>query len=560
MKYQITLISALILFVGLSACTPKQQIDRIITGGIIHSGVEDAPLAEAIVVDQGRILYVGDAKGAKHFSATTVTDLKGAHLFPGFTDAHAHLFGIGEREISLNLENTKSLADLLDAVKQKVTTQKTGTIMGRGWIETHWPEGRFLNRFDLEAVAPGRIVLLTRADGHALVASTPALEAVGINADSIDPAGGRIERDGEGAPSGMLVDNAMALVIPLIDNLAGQDRRPILAAGADVMAAYGWTGMHNMSVGRDDVLLLEDMAKKGNLPIRVYNGLNREAVDLLQDGLRFAGDHRVITRAIKLYMDGALGSRGAALLAPYSDDPEQSGLMLSTKELTIPILSEALRRGWQLQIHAIGDRGNRETLDWMEQTMAEIPADQRKIADPRWRIEHAQMLDPSDIARFAELGVIPSMQPSHAIGDLYFAKDRVGADRLEGAYAWQSLIDAGSIIPGGSDAPVERGDPRIEFYAAISRAALNGFTDEHWHEEEAVSREDALKMFTLWPAFASFREDELGTIEVGKRADFTVFDLDLMTVEPKEILTAKVLWTIVDGIDAYSAKTQETSE
>jgi predicted amidohydrolase YtcJ len=539
---------------GLISCAEKQDVDRLIIGGSIHTGLEAAPLAEAVVVNEGRIIFVGSARQARKYTPAETTDLHGAHLFAGFTDAHAHLYGIGQREITLNLEGTKSLADMLEAVRAEVDANPQGTIFGRGWIETHWPEARFPNRYDLEAVAPGRIVVLTRADGHALLASTPALEAMNINPDSIDPDGGRIERDPEGAPSGMLIDNAMSLVAPLIEDLKGEDRRPVLAKGAQVMARYGWTGVHNMSVGKDDVLQLEAMDQDGALPIRVYNGIDVKALDVLQDGPRLSSNQHAITRAIKIYLDGALGSRGAALLAPYADDPEQSGLMLSNRETTLPLLERALTHGWQIEAHAIGDRGNREILDWMEQALQNIPVEERKQADPRWRIEHAQMLDVADIPRFAKLGIVPSMQPSHAIGDLYFAPDRVGAQRLAGAYAWAALIDAGSVIPGGSDAPVERGDPRIEFYAAIARTGLDGYHDENWHEEQAVTRTQALKMFTLWPAYASFREGELGTVEEGKRADFTVFDRDLMTVPAKEILTAKVLWTIVDGKNVFAAE------
>ncbi|VAW01670.1 FIG00481917: hypothetical protein [hydrothermal vent metagenome] len=503
-----------------------------------------------MAVTAGRIVFVGTRKQAKQFQAKRITNLQGAHLFPGFTDAHAHLFGIGQREVTLNLETTKSLAEMMQAVRQQAEQQPTGNITGRGWIETHWPEARFPNRYDLERAVPGRVVVLRRADGHALVASSSALQAAGIDLQTQDPDGGRIERDGEGAPSGILVDHAMSLVAALTPAPTGEARRASLLAGANVMAGYGWTGVHNMSVGRDDVLLLENMAETNTLPIRVYNGIDQDVRDLLADGPRFKADGRAITRAIKIYMDGALGSRGAALLAPYADEPQTAGLMLTSAEQTLPLLEQALQNGWQIEAHAIGDRGNQEVLNWMQGVFAKYP----DIANPRWRVEHAQMLAPSDISRFAELGIIPSMQPSHAIGDLYFAKDRVGAKRLQGAYAWNKLIEAGAIIAAGSDAPVERGDLRIEFYATIARAGLDGFQTDDWQPDQALSRQNALKSFTLWPAFASFQEDDLGTVETGKRADFSVFDRDLMTVAAKDILQAEVLWTIVDGKDSYKAK------
>ncbi|MBL4617613.1 MAG: amidohydrolase [Robiginitomaculum sp.] len=535
------------------ACSPKQEVDRLFINGTIHTGVDNQPLAQLIAVDDGRIVHVGTTKDANSFNAAQTTDLSGAHLFAGFTDGHAHLFGIGQREVNLNLENTASLAEMLQTIKQVAQDNPKGAIIGRGWIETHWPKKRFPNRYDLEAVASGRIVLLSRSDGHALLASTAALQAIGIDADSVDPEGGRINRDSDGTPNGLLIDTAMNLMAPLLQGVIGEDRQVSLAKGAQVMATYGWTGIHNMSVTADDVIQLEAMAKAGTMPIRIYNGIVPEDIDLLADGPRFSADKRVITRAIKIVTDGALGSRGAALLAPYSDDPTQSGLMISTSESMIPILQQALEEGWQINAHAIGDRANRQLLDWMEQAFNSQSTGQQELSDPRWRIEHAQIINPQDLERFAELGIIPSMQASHAIGDLFFAEDRLGKSRLQGAYAWASLLKSGTIIVGGSDAPVERGDPRIEFYAAVSRTAINGFQGANWHKEQAVTRREALKMFTLWPAIASFREDDLGTIEVGKRADFTIFDRDLMTIPAEEILTAKVLWTIVDGKDSYKA-------
>lgn len=544
----------------LAACTqpkPSESVDRIIMGGTIHTGVTAGDTVEVVAIRDGKIVWTGNRENADYFDAAETTDLQGAVMYPGFTDAHAHLFGIGEREISLNLEDQPSLAAMLQMVTEYAHEHPQGVIIGRGWIETHWPEGRMPTRHDLDQAAPGRAVLLVRADGHALVASSKALETSGINAETTDPDGGRLERDEEGAPDGRLVDNAMGLVRALWASASpkGEARRPVLAKGAESYVAKGWTGMHNMSVNATDVHLLEDMAREDDMPLRVYNGINRDAIDLLTNGTRNVADGRVITRAIKIYMDGALGSRGAALLAPYSDDPGQSGLVTLHHDDTIKLFERALRAGWQMEVHAIGDKGNRLTLDWMEEAFNAVPKDEWKVKEPRWRVEHAQILNPTDIARFAQLGIIPSMQPSHAIGDLYFAPARLGSDRLQGAYAWESLIQAGSVIPGGSDAPVEKGDPRIEFFAAIARRGLSDdYQDENWHAEDAVTREQALAMFTKWPAYASFREDELGTIEPGKRADFTVFDTDFMTAEPRDILKAKAVMTIVDGKDVYVAE------
>jgi predicted amidohydrolase YtcJ len=298
--------------------------------------------------------------------------------------------------------------------------------------------------------------------------------------------------------------------------------------------------------------MLNALAHEGELNIRVYN-----SVDLLPGkntpkiaDLRALGkseDSRVTTRAIKLYADGALGSRGAALLAPYSDDEKNSGLMLLKESQAEAILDAALRDGVQINTHAIGDRANRLVLDWYEAAFARVPESQRAEKNPRWRIEHSQIIEPSDIPRFSALGVIPSMQPSHAIGDLHFAPDRLGKDRLAGAYAWRALIDSGVIIAGGSDAPVEVGDPRIEFYAATQRKDLSGFNNENWNPEQKVTRQEALKMFTAWPAYAAFQEAQTGTIAVGMKADLTIFGTDLMTASGPDIQTAKTILTMVDG-------------
>ena len=376
------------------------------------------------------------------------------------------------------------------------------------------------------------------------------MEAAGITVGTEAPFGGDILTDDAGAPNGLLIDAAMALVDGLRPANSEAFRRQAYEAGFAVYARYGWTGIHSMSVPIADVPLMEAMAEAGEAPLRVYNSITPEGAEaLFVSGPRAVADGRIITRAVKLYADGALGSRGAALFRPYADAAHTSGLMQMTDADALPLYRAALRNGVQITTHAIGDRGNAQVLDWY----AEVLGEAESGADPRWRIEHAQVLRPADFARFHDIPVIASMQPSHAIGDLHFAPDRLGDDRLDGAYAWRSLMDAGVTVVGGTDAPVERGDPLIEFYAAVARRDLNGFQGPDWRPGEAVARADALRMFTLAPAYASFREDELGTIEVGKRADFTVFDIDLMTVPAEDIPNGQALMTVLDGEIAWRA-------
>lgn len=526
----------------------------VFTGGPVYTGVDGAGPAEAVAISQGSILAVGSHElviaGAG--DDPEIIDLDGAVLFPGFTDAHAHLLGIGMRELTLNLEGVASIAELVSIVEANI--QHGGEdepLYGRGWIETGWPEGRMPTRDDLDPVSGDRIVMLQRADGHAMVVNSAALDAADINDATPDPSGGKIERDDDGRATGVLIDNAMSLAASLMGNLSEDQKREAYAKASDVYAAYGWTGMHNMSVDPEDVAMMEGLSADGALAIRVYNAIDKSGLAALEkDGPRASNNTHIVTRGMKLYVDGALGSRGAALLKPYSDRPDTDGLLLMQKDEAEALFDRAIGAGVQVHTHAIGDRGNTLVLDWYEEAFARNP----DAGDLRWRIEHSQILDPNDIPRFAALGVIPSMQPSHAIGDLFFAVDRLGTDRLDGAYPWRSLIDAGSIIAGGSDAPVERGDPLIEFYAAVARRGLDGYQDENWRPDQAVSRIEALKMFTIWPAYASFQEDLLGTIEPGKRADFTVFSKDLMTIPESEILTAKPVMTVVDGEVIFRAE------
>ncbi|WP_309629581.1 amidohydrolase [Brevundimonas sp.] len=537
---------------------PAQAQNLLIRGGVIHTGVETAPTAEVVIARDGRIAWVGAAADAPSIDGLTVIDLDGATLFPGFTDGHAHLDGIGWRELTLNLEGSTSVVDAMAKLTAWAEAHPEGPIIGRGWIETRWPESadgaRFLTAADLDAAAPGRIVLLERADGHAITASSPALVAAKIDASTVAPSGGEIARDANGRPTGFIVDAAMSLLAPLMPQADPEAKRNAYRAGFQVEARYGWTGVHFMSAPWSDIPLLEQMAEAGEAPLRIYNSVTPDGgAALIASGPRSVADGRIITRAIKYYVDGALGSRGAALHAPYSDAPHTSGLMQTTREEMVPLYENALRRGIQVATHAIGDRGNTEVLNWYEDAMAGVQPGDRAIRDPRWRIEHAQILRPRDEMMFVGMGVIASMQPSHAIGDFHFAPARLGDARLEGAYAWRSLVDLGVVVVGGSDAPVERGDPLIEFYAAVARRDLEGFQGPDWRPNEAVDRATALKMFTLWPAFASFREDELGTIEVGKRADFTAFDIDLMTVPEADIPKGQAVLTVVDGEVVYRA-------
>lgn len=525
--------------IGLGAAPPP---DLLLEGGPIYSGVSSRP-DEALLIRGDRVHYIGSRKEAAARARTPRRiDLAGAAAFPGFVDSHCHLTELGLRSFELDLTGTESVADLKQRLARWAAAHPTGFITGGGWIETHWPEKRFPTAADLDAVVSDRPVFLSRADGHAAICNTKALELGGVTSSTPDPSGGRILKDASGKPDGMLIDHALVLVERRIPPPSPEIKLQALENAMKLYAARGWTGAHFMSAARDDLVMATALARQGRAPIRVdlYFDVN-EAQDVLALGPSSDAEGRIRSRGVKIYMDGALGSRGAALLKPYSDAPETSGLLRSNHDKTLPILRQALKVGAQVATHAIGDRGNRLTLDWYQEAF------EGKRADRRWRVEHAQIIAPEDLPRFARLGVIASMQPSHAIGDLYFAPARLGEARLKEGYAWKSLLKSGAVVTGGTDAPVEKGDPLIEFYAAAYRHALNGFAGKDWHLEETLSRPEALKLFTRAPAWAGFREREMGLLAPGRRADVSVFSTDLMKADFADIPKAHAALTVVGG-------------
>jgi predicted amidohydrolase YtcJ len=538
--------------------TKAEAADIVFENGNIYTANDRQPQAEAVAVKAGRIIFVGSNSDAKKYEGkqTRVVDLKGETVLPGLTDAHYHLIGVGQREMTLNLEGTTSLEDFLMKVKARVDRAQPGEwVTGRGWIETFWKPPVFPTRQDLDRISPNNPVFLRRADGHGAVANSAALKIAGINRNTPNPFGGEISKDKAGEPNGMLLDNAQGLMTRHIPQTTAADIEQAVLLGVERSIRLGWCQVQDPGGSYDDVALYKKLYDEGKIKLRIYKavyGPTKDSERLLNGGaIMEAYDNHFNLRTIKVVFDGALGSRGAALLEPYSDKPDTSGFLTQKPEELLPMFEQALRQGIQVQTHAIGDRANRIILDLYEQAFKAVPPSERKIREPRWRVEHAQIVNPLDIPRFARLGVIPSMQPSHAIGDLHFAPARLGLKRLEGAYAWQSFIKSGVIVPGGSDAPVERGEPMIEFYAAVARKDMKGFTGEGWHPEEAVSREQALKMFTLWPAMAAFEEKIKGSIEVGKLADLIVLSADIMKIPEMEILKTECLMTVIGGEIVY---------
>lgn len=549
-------VAAILLLVG-SIASAAETADLIFINGNVYTVNDKQPRAEAIAVREDRIVFVGSNADTQKFRSdkTRIIDLAGKTVTPGFTDSHCHIFGIGEREMKLNLEGTNSRQDFFAKVKERVTKSERGKwIVGRGWIETFWKPAQFPTRHELDRIAPDNPVYLTRADGHASVVNSAALKIAKIENHTPDPFGGKILKT-DGEVNGMLLDHAQELVEKHIPAPTAVERGEALLTGINREIGLGWCEIQNAGSRYDDVDLIKKAFAAGKIKIRFVNaiyGPGDDARNFLKEGATLnMFDHHFTQRTIKVIFDGALGSRGAALLAPYSDAPESSGFFREKEEDLRPLFEEALRRGIQVETHAIGDRANRTILDLYEAAFKAVPPNERKIDKPRWRVEHAQILSEQDIPRFAKLGVIPSMQPSHAISDLFFAPARLGLERLRGAYAWNSLIKTGAIICGGSDAPVERGEPMIEFYAAVTRKSTKGESHEGWHPEEAVSREQALKMFTINPACAAFEENDKGSIEAGKLADFTVLSGDIMKIPEPGILKTRCEMTVIGGEIVY---------
>jgi len=535
--------------------------DSVFINGNIYTVNEKQPHAEALAVKDSRIVYVGSNQGATAYRGpkTNMIDLHGATVVPGLTDSHYHLMGVGEREVTLNLEGTTSLEDFLSKVKARVDKTESGKwVTGRGWIEMFWSPQAFPTKYDLDKVSPNNPIFLERADGHGAVANSLALKIAGITKDTPNPFGGEILKDKQsGEPVGMLLDGAHELVTKHILPGTAAEAEQALLLGVKRSIELGWCEIQNAGSVYDDIALFKKVYGEGKIKLRIYNavyGPGPNADRFLSEGQTIgAFDDRFTMRTIKVVSDGALGSRGAALIEPYSDADTSGFLTVKEAELR-PMLERALRLGFQVETHAIGDRANHMVLDAYERAFAAVPPAQRKVREPRWRIEHAQILAPDDIARFAKLGVIASMQPSHAIGDLFFAPSRLGMKRLAGAYAWQSLLKSGATVIGGSDAPVERGEPMIEFYAAVARKSTKAFTGEGWHPEEAVTREQELKMFTISPAYAAFQEKEKGTIEPGKLADLTILSNDIMKIPEAEILKTRCVMTVIGGEVVYDGR------
>ena len=551
-------VPLVLLVTGMAVPLLAQQpaADLVVLNGRIYTSDGARPVVDAMAVRAGRVVFVGDRAGARALvgPATRTLDLAGRTVIPGMTDAHAHVAGLGSALRNVDLVGTSSYEQVIARVVERArTTPKGEWVVGRGWDQNDWGDTRFPTHEALSRAVPEHPVYLERVDGHAGLANAMAMQRAGVTRDARDPSGGSIERDAQGNPAGVFVDNAQGLVERAIPAATREQTKQAISAAIAEMHRWGLTGVHDAGASPRVLELYEELGREKALNIRLYAMIsdNAAAIDAWfkrgpQNGLY---DGMLWVRSIKLYQDGALGSRGAALLEPYSDDAKTNGLLVSAPAHILDVATRALQAGFQVNSHAIGDRGNRLVLDSYEAAFKATPT-----ADHRFRIEHAQILHYDDIPRFAELGVIPSMQASHQTSDMYWAGNRLGETRLRGAYAWHSLIESGVIVPNGSDFPVEHVNPLISFKASVSRQDARGWPAGGWYPEQRMTRDEALKSMSLWAAYAAFQEKELGSLAAGKWADFVVLDQDIMRVPDAVLLDTRVLSTWVGGRAVYERK------
>ena len=546
-----------------SCAGKKSPADMIILGGKIYTADKNNPMVDAIAVDGDKIVYVGDLTGLEKFKdeKTQIIDLQGKTMTPGFIESHAHFFGVGYYELDLDLMKAKNYDEIVEMVRVAVSKAQPGQwILGRGWHQEKWNTlpGNMVKGFQthekLSAVSPNNPVVLEHASEHAVQVNAKTMEIAGVNLlskenlKSVSEEGGEIIRDKNGNPTGIFNELATGLIykyMPAADD--DRDRKAIELA-TQACLRNGITSFHDAGATRRNIEFIKQAKKDGILGLRIYlmlSGDDRTLVnEWIKKGPEIDSSNWITIRSIKLYCDGALGSRGAWLLEPYTDRKDFFGMATITIDSVLSTSRKALKSGFQVCSHAIGDRANREILNQYEMAFKENP----EVKDHRFRIEHAQHINPTDIPRFGKLGVIPAMQAVHLSSDRPWAIDRLGEKRIkEGAYMWQALLKTGAKVINGTDAPVEPINPIASFYASVSRKTLKGEPEGGYEPEEKMTREQALISYTLDAAYGAFEEKIKGSIEVGKLADFTIFSQDIMTVDEASLLKTEVMMTVVGG-------------
>lgn len=533
--------------------------DLVLTNGNIVTVDDGNPTAQAIAIREGKILAIGSAVAIDEFVGrqTEIIDLEGQTAIPGFIEGHAHFNGVGQAQLQLNLMSVSNWDEVVAMVEEAANSAEPGElILGRGWHQEKWDRAPTPNvegiplHITLSAASPNNPVLLTHVSGHAVYANAKAMELSGIDNTTPNPSGGEIIRDGMGNPIGYFRETASRLLAPAREGATPTDPRRVVELAQEEALSKGITSFQDAGSSFEQIDVFKEMAEDGSLDIRLWVMVRESVAELTENLAEYrmigVGEDRLTVRAIKMAIDGALGSHGAWLLEPYADLPESAGLNTSDLEDAAATAELAIEHGYQFAMHAIGDRGNRETLDMFQWAFDNNPDEE----DLRWRIEHAQNLHPDDIPRFENMQVIAAMQGVHATSDGPWIADRLGQERVErGAYVWRDLIDAGVIIGNGTDAPVEDVDPIASYYSSVSRMMSNG---EVLTPRQKMTRMEALRSYTINNAYAGFEEDIKGSLEVGKLADITVLDRDILTIPEEDIPNTAISYTIVGGEVMYS--------
>jgi predicted amidohydrolase YtcJ len=537
----------LIPVVFMCSCSPgKQRVDLIVHNAVIYTVDEAFSTMESMAINDGLIVATGKADDLfARYAAKETIDLQGAFVYPGFIDPHCHFFGYGSAFLSADLSGSTSLEEMIGRLKKHHQEHQSEWLTGRGWDQNIWPGQAFPNRYDLDKAFGDVPVLLTRIDGHAAVASSEALRRAQISSETRVAGGQVILLNGE--PGGMLIDNAINLVRDLIPSPGREEEEQALINAQKELFAVGLTSVGDAGLDKDIIHLIDSMQKAGDLQMRVYAMLNPTQENyeaFLYNGI-YQTSHLSV-RSVKLFADGALGSRGAKLLEPYNDDPTAAGLLVETPEHMTRVAEKAYQYGYQVNTHCIGDSAVRLMLDIYGTLLPENN-------DLRWRIEHAQTVHPDDMHRFGKYGIIPSVQTTHATSDMLWAIDRLGEERLKTAYAYKQLLEQNGWLANGSDFPIEPINPLFGFYTAVARKDLQGLPAEGFQTENALSREQALRAMTIWAARAQFEENSKGSLEAGKMADFVVLPKDLMSIPEDHIPRLQVINTYLDGKLVFSA-------
>lgn len=553
MKRQVILILVALFFAFSCSTEPEGFILHNVNGYTLAGDNMELINFEAIAVQNGKVAATGTAEEMRQeHEGLEEIDGEGRTLIPGLIDAHVHVMGLGYQQLDVDVQGIDSLDETLEAIRQYAEDNPDlEWIRGRGWNQVLWEENEFPTAEDLDSVVPDRPVYLTRVDGHAAWTNSRAMEMAGISRDTPDLQGGVVRRDEFGDATGIFVDATMSYITQHIPQRTEEENEQALELALQVMAEHGLTSVHDARINVATWERYKKFADNGDLITRIYamiGGTGDTFDELAKDGPinSYAGD-LLSLRSVKISADGALGSRGAAMIDHYHDDPGNSGLLFYDQEELNEMVVKGASNGFQMNIHAIGDAANRQVLDAFEHAKEEL-GDQ---ADLRHRVEHAQIVHPDDIPRFVELDVIASMQPTHATSDMNMAEDRVGSERIEGAYAWQTFLDQGTVIAGGSDFPVENVNPFYGLYSAVTRQDHDGMPPGGWYSEHKLSRIEALRIFTRDAAFAAHQEDVLGTLEPGKWADFILIDRDIFEVDASEIWQTDVLQTWLAGERVY---------